>query len=229
MKTSRGTGTNNVYMYDVRSQKWIQTIPPMPTARCSPSVLSLQSALVVAAGYAHPSYEAAVEIFKPDIPQWYRTNPLPMACCSELVAIGDTIYAIGEIKDPSQVFYSAVDDLFSNAVPANQTTHQNSNGNAQSAWKALPNTPTYQPAAAVLAGNLLMIGGKETSELGSDTKREVYMYSSSINSWIYMSDLPVARYNTAVASLSSTAVLVIGGKTNHDHVNTVYMGILTMS
>ena len=37
--------TSVVYTYDERSQKWKQTIPPMPTARWSPDVLSLQSAL----------------------------------------------------------------------------------------------------------------------------------------------------------------------------------------
>ena len=39
--------TNDVYTYDKRSRKWKQTIPPMPKARQSPGVLSLQSALVV--------------------------------------------------------------------------------------------------------------------------------------------------------------------------------------
>ena len=44
------TESNAVYMYEELSQKWEQTIPPMPTARNSPGVLSLQSALVVAGG-----------------------------------------------------------------------------------------------------------------------------------------------------------------------------------
>ena len=71
--------TNEVYMYDERSRKWKQTIPPMPTARYSPGILSLQSALVVAGGYTL-SYIDAVEIFKSDTPQWYRTDPLPKPC-----------------------------------------------------------------------------------------------------------------------------------------------------
>ena len=75
-------------------------------------------------------------------------------------------------------------------------------------WKTLPNTPTYNPAAAVLAGKLLAIGGKETSEGGADMK-EVYMYSTSTNFWIYISDLPAPRYATAAAVLSPTEILVI--------------------
>ena len=73
-----------VYTYDKQTQKWKPTIPPMPTARHSQCVLSLQSALVIAggiSGYASPpSYTATVEVFKPDTSQWYRTDSLPTVC-----------------------------------------------------------------------------------------------------------------------------------------------------
>ena len=74
--------TNEVYTYDERSRKWKQTIPPMPTARHSSGVLSLQSALVVAGGATSISVKctAAVEIYKEDTSQWYRTDRLPTAC-----------------------------------------------------------------------------------------------------------------------------------------------------
>ena len=196
----------------------------MPTARWSPGVLSLQSALVVAGGAAF-IYIDTVEIFKPDTSQWYRTDPLPRAGQHKfLVAIGNTCYALGGFGSGSylnQALCASVDDLLGNAVPANQTTHS-----GQSAWKILPNTPTYQPAAAVLVGNLLAIGGKEKSEGGADMK-EVYMYSPSTNSWIYISDLPAPRAITAVAILSSTEVLVIGGR-DGIKVNTVYKGTLQL-
>ena len=61
---------NEVYTYDKRSKKWKQTSPPMPTARCSLGVLSLESALVVAGGAtSNGEYTATVEIFKPDTSQ----------------------------------------------------------------------------------------------------------------------------------------------------------------
>ena len=224
--------TNDVYTYDEQSQKWKQTIPPMPTARRSPDVLSLQSALVVAGGVISlttlTTFTAAVEIFKQDTSQWYRTDPLPTACRDiSLVTIGNTCYALGGYNRSylNQTLYASVDDLLGNAVPANQTTHSGSS-DTQSAWKTLPNTPTYRPAAAVLAGNLLAIGGDETYE-GGAVKKEVYMYSPSTNSWIYISDLPAPRSFIAAVVLSSTEVLVIGGW-NGGKVNTVYKGTLTL-
>ena len=230
-KKNDARANNEVFTYSERSKKWKQTLPPMPTARYSPGVLSLQSALVVAGGCIN-DYTDAVEIFKADTSQWYRTDPLPTACRDiSLVAIGNTCYALGGFKSPScinQVLYVSVDDLLHNhyAVPANQTTHSGSSANTQSAWKTLANTPTYQPAAAMLAGNLLVLGGKETSKGGAD-KKEVYMFSPSTNSWIYISDLPEPRFKTAVAVLSSTEILVIGGR-YRDRLNTTCKGTLQL-
>ena len=216
-----------VYTYDERSRKWKQTIPPMPTAKRSASVLSLQSALVVAGGCMVKSNTDAVEIFKRDTTQWYRTDPLPTACRHmSLVAIGNTCYVLGGYNSShlNQALYASIDDLLGNAVTTNQTTHSGSS-DTQSAWKTLPNTPTYRPAAAVLAGNLLAIGGRETSEGGAD-KKEIYMYSPPTNSWIYISDLPAPRSHTTVAVLSSTEFLVISGWVEGKIVNTVYKGTL---
>ena len=226
-KKGSDQGTDEVYTFDERSRKWKQTIPPMPTARWSTSVLSLQSGLIVAGGASVRT--TAVEIFKPDTSQWYRTNPLPTACCDlSLVAIGNTCYALGGYRHPTylrQALYISVDELLHNAVPTKQPFHRDCS-DGQSAWKVLPNTPTYEPAAAILTGNLLAIGGKETS-YGGDDKKEVYMYSPSTNSWIYINDLPAPRLTTAVAVLSSTKVLVIGGWGEGTRLNTVYMGTLT--
>ena len=230
-KKSTGNETDDVYMYDEQSQKWKQTIPPMPTARRSPGVLNFHSALVVAGGttpYLQYYHTVAVEIFKPDTSQWYRADPLPTACRDiSLVANGNTCYALGGDDGSylNQALYASVDDLLVNAIPANQTTRSGSS-DTQSAWKTLPNTPTFWPAAAVLAGNLLAIGGIKTSRGGADMK-DVYMYSPSTNSWIHISDLPAPRSSIAAPVLSSTEVLVIGGW-DRGRVNTVYKGTLQL-
>ena len=227
-KKSGGQTSSEVYTYDERSQKWKQTIPSIPTARLFPGVLSLQSTLIVAGGNrGFIAYTDAVEVFKPDTSQWYRTDPLPIACCRiSLIAIGNTCYALGGYNGSrlNHALYASVGDLLCNAVPANQTTHRGSS-DTQSAWKTLLNTLTYWPAAAVLAGNLLAIGGDEIPE-GGAPKKEVYMYSPSTNSWIYIIDLPAPR-SLNVVVLSSTRVLVIGGWNERERVNTVYKGTLT--
>ena len=236
VKNSRNSSsikTNEVYTYDERSRKWKQTIPPMPTVRGFPSVLSLQSALVVAGGYKPPSstYTDAVEIFKQDTWQWYTTDPLPTACRDiSLVAIGNTCYALGgyeiQVANLNQALYARVDNLLRNAVPVNKRTQRGST-DTQSAWKTLPNTPAYHSSVGVLANSPLAIGGDRTST-GAAATKEVYVYSPLTNSWIYISDLPAPRSTTAVAVLSSTKILVVGGWVDGVRVNTVYMGTLTI-
>ena len=205
----------------------------MPTARWSPSTLSLQSALLVVGGaldIRSSHYSDTVELFKSDTLQWYKTGHLPVGCCLiSLVAIGSTCYALGgwNGSNLNQALYASIDDLLGNAVPANQTTSCRSSSDTCSAWKRLPNTPAYRSAAAVLAGNLLALGGDGTSSGGPD-KKEVYMYSPSTNSRIYISDLPAPRADTSAAILSSTEILVIGGYYSPLalSVNTVYKGTL---
>ena len=222
--------TNVVYTFDERSNKWKRTIPPMPTARDFPGVLSFQSALVVVGGaFLIGSYADVVEIFKLDTLQWYTTDSLPTACSDiSLTVIGSTCYALGGYNGSplNQTLYASVDDLLHKAVPANQTTHSRGSSDTLSAWKILATTPTYRPAAAVLAGGLLSIGGDETSNGGAD-QREVYVYSPSTHSWIYISDLPAPRSLPKAAVLSSTEILAIGGWCG-GRVNSVYKGTLQL-
>ena len=210
------TTFNDVYTYNGPSQTWEQTFPFMPTARDSPGILSLPSVLIVAGGDGGIlAYTAAVEIFKPDAFQWYVAEPLPVACEDmSLASIGNTCYALGGWRNDSeshlnQALYATVDDLVRNTA------------------KTLPNTPIYRPAAAVLAGSILALGGCELSTGGADMK-EVHMYSLSTNSWIYISNLPIPRSKNAVAVLSSTEVLIIGGSIGSVNVNTIIKGTLSV-
>ena len=212
--------SNELLTYNARTKKWTKRLPPMPTAKHSMGVLSLQSALVAAGGYdSSGNYSARIEIFKPEISQWFETVALPTDCRGiSLVAVGNTCYALGGYKymPLNQALYASIDDLLRDA-----------GSETQSFWKAIPNTPNYEPAAAVLAGNLLSIGGNETSR-GGAVKKEVYMYSPSTNSWIYISDLPEPRSDTTIAVLSSTEILVIGGRCDGGTVSTVYKGTLNL-
>lgn len=86
--------------------------------------------------------------------------------------------------------------------------------NSPSRWKKLPNTPTYSPAASILCGSLIALGGwdKANHQEGSKVQTSIMKYSSGTNSWIYIGDLPapgLAKTTTAVLSLAE--ILVIGG------------------
>ena len=222
--------TNKVYTYE-QSKKWKQTIPPMPTARNSASVESLTLGLVVAGGCIHNACVNVVEVFKSDTSQWYSASPLPTACChTSLTSIGDTIYALGGYSHPShlnQAHFVSFDHLLENAELSTPTPSSHGHSDARTVWKPLPKTSSYEVAATSLVGNLMILGGRESPE-GMDSTRQVYIHSSSTDSWIYISDLPASRAGTAVAVLSATEVIVIGGWC-YGKVNTVYKGTLHLN
>ena len=139
----------------------------MPTARHFPSVLSLESTLVVAGGdIPFLIYTNTVEIFKADTSQWYRTDLHPTDCMDiSMVTTDNMCYVLGGYVHSAhlnQVLYASMDSLFHNSMPLKQA--MSSNSNRTSVWKVLPSTPTYRSTAADLAGNLFAIGGKEFSK-----------------------------------------------------------------
>ena len=109
----------------------------------------------------------------------------------------------------------------------NRTTPSRSRrGSSQSAWKTLPYIPASGSTATVLAGQLLAVGGVGIGTDKSDDN--ILLYSPSTNSWIYISDLPAPHSRAAVAVLSPTEILVIGGRDGGDCVNSVYKGTLQL-
>ena len=223
-----------VYLYDERQRKWKHSIPLMPTARFDPGVLSLQSAIIVAGGQTDGrNYTNSVEILKEgeksDTFQWHKTCPLPKDCCRiSIVATGNTCYALGGLRHPAhlnQAIYASIDDLLLNAVPAIHNVTDEGEGTT-SFWKTLPHTLCYSPAAAILAGRLVTIGGWEEAT-GGARRKEIYFYSSSIESWIYIGDLPVPLARSIVATASFDKLFVIGGYREGGNVDTVYSGALT--
>lgn len=213
--------TNDVFTFNEESSSWEQTSPTMSMTRFSPGVLSHQSVLVVVGGSRSAGH--AVEIFKSDTSKWYTTNdgPIPVKCYGlSTVIVNGACCVLGgsiNISRSNHGYHAPLADLL-------HSPSSTRSSKKKSIWKALPDTPTYQPTAAVLAGNLLTIGGSENKD-GGLARKEVYMYSALTKSWIHISDLPSPRSLTAAAPLSSTEILVIGGY-NHGRVKSVYKGTL---
>ena len=208
-------------MYAFDAQKWKKStaVPPMAIARNSPAVLSLDKTLIVAGGNVEGGRSTnAVEIFRQVTSQWHQAATLPKACCNmSLVSSGDTVYILGGYNQPSLlnlVLYSSIDNLLQAKDPTKPV------------WGMLQSTPSYQPPAAMLYGNLLAIGGWTVAG-GKVARKNVYMYSATTDSWVYFSDLPEPCAWTTCAVLSATEILVIGGR-NEENVRAVYKGTMTV-
>ena len=228
IKKSDRKVTNEVYEFDEVAHSWKQSIPPMPTARDSPAVLSHHSTLTVAGGHTGHGYTAVVEVFREETSQWHTTEPLPFRWYNpSSLLINNRWYLLGgaaEGENSNRAVCAHVDLLLQKALPRDQaSTDRDSTNN--SAWEVLPNTPHYVPATATFGASLLAVGGTTTNNIPPNPQAAVHVYSPCTNAWIHISDLPAPRMWTATVMLSPTELLVIGDWNNGKQ-NSVYKGLL---
>ena len=215
--------TNKVYEFNEATQSWKQNprIPPMTTARDSPTVLSYHAALIVAGGSTLHSRMASVEVFQEATSQWHTTDPLPFRWQNaSSVLINNRWYLLGgaaeEEECSKRVVCADVDLLIQKAFPDAEKCK-----NSNSVWEVLRNTLRYGPTAATLGGFLLAVGGTTSTHV-SNPQVAIYFYSPYSNEWMYLSYIPVPRMQASIAMLSSTELLLIGGRNKGSHLNTVY-------
>ena len=228
-KKSDGEVTNEVYEFEEVTQSWKQSIPPMPTARDSPAVLSHHSTLTVAGGYIGHTRTSVVEVFREDTSQWHTTEPLPFCWgAPSSLLINNRWYLLGGAAEgesySNQAVCAHVNLLLQNALPRDQASTDRDSTNT-SAWKVLPNTPLYRPAAATFGASLLAVGGTTTNKRSVNPQAAIHVYSPCTNTWTHISDLPAPRLWAATAMLSPTELLVISGWNNGIQ-NSVYRGLL---
>ena len=228
VRKSDGAVTNEVYEFDEVTQSWKQSIPPIPTARWSPAVLSHHSSLTVAGGCTGPTRTSVVEVFREETSQWHTTEPLPFRWRdASSVLINNRWYLLGGRADEeyysNRAMCAHIDLLLLKALPHDQVSTDRDVPNT-SAWEVLPYTPHYRSAVATFGASVLAVGGT-TNAYPLDAEAAVHVYSPCTNEWFHISDLPAPRVMVATAMLSPTELLVIGGW-GHGQENSVYKGLL---
>ena len=162
--------TNKLGVWD---EKWMDTLPPMPTARSGPTVLTHRNRwLVVAGGYCHAAVLSTVEILDTLTGYWHRASPLSV-CQYKMSStiIGNMWYLLGGYPysgQQTQCFCICVDDLIYQAVFQIPSS--------SSPWQSLPDTPATKCTALSLDGALLAVGGYQC--------RSIYHYRPSTDSWV---------------------------------------------
>ena len=206
-RDSSNSKSNVVHVFN-KERNWKRTIPPMPTARSSPAVVSLPTHLIVAGGrLVSGGYTDKVEIYNISTSQWSETNRLPYACNSRGLVCNNTVYLMGgyDGNNLNKVCAAQVDKLIS--------ADRKDDGSANSVWNTISNTPSYRPSPVTISDTLFAVGGEDSEREDSERKatQRIYAYSSSVDSWLYVGDLPSPVAYPATVSLSPTECFVIGG------------------
>ena len=224
----------NVSSYEQLNKKWEEKIPPMPTARCTPTIIITDTAIIVCGGAIlddclEPVPCKLVEIYNSETSQWHRSAQLlhPYAAAPSIV-IGDYCFLVGEAteRDGSRkVVYANTKDLISLREELVQTPLNSSSPELQ-VWKELPECPLIGSAAVCINGALLTLGGDDTSKGDTITVNHLHVFMPQTNSWIELKygALPEALSGSSAAQLMDNRVVIVGGSGPDDE-NSVSMFI----
>ena len=216
----RGAYVNHVYTYVQETQQWEKSIPPMPTPRRWPTLITYNSSTAVCGGEGG---ERVVEVFYSETAQWHTAAPLPVACVyMQHTIINDTFYlGGGGINSPTRsIMCASLPSLFQSSSRHEQQT----SAQQQSVWTVLPDTPLYRSALANMGGMLLALGGREgTSSPPNDAF--IHAYSASTKAWLKIASLPQACSSATAELLPSGEVMLIGGRdSKNEWSKAVYIG-----
>ena len=211
--------TNELFTFNEIFLVWQKTLPSMPTATKEPVVLSFESIMVVCSSIemGNRGIYNEVDILRSDTMQWYKgANQLPRAARYSMsilmIACEKKCYVLGGHQGQersNEVFYASLDKDDSDAQENVKF----------SSWKTLQKTPSFQPAAVEIAGNLCVMGGWNAEAKGNTINR-IYMYSPERgNTWAYIGDLPEPRSEATIAAVSNTSFYMIGGRDEHGRIS----------
>ena len=221
--------TARIYHFSSSSQQWQESIPSMPTARHSATVVShpvsspKPPAIAVCGGQGDGGVFSGrvlktVEVFCHSTSQWYAAKPMPIPLFAMTTAtVGDITYFLGGMNstfsfNPSACFFVHFDSLI-DEVTLSYPPHEGSQ------WKKVKKTPHEKPCGVSLRGSVVAIGGTNW-----DILTAVYLLASS-GSWerVMGGDLPEGRFMSTATCLPSGELMVVGGSNGNEATRTLFI------
>ena len=192
--------TGKVHTLNSSTQKWVESIAPMLTARYRPAVFSLPSCLiVVGGGDQHCTHLSDVEIFVPHTSQWHKALPAPSPLWNMTTTVINNKCFIAE--------YSS-NEVYQLCMSLQQTTTDSTNTpQVITEWTNLCDLPDEGCGLGSINGCLLAVGGGGwlnpiTTILG---------FSPITNTWKTVGELPEPRSFCTTVLLPTGELLVMGG------------------
>ena len=200
-RTRQRVVTGKVHTLNSSTQKWVESITPMPTARYRPAVLSLPTCLTVVGGDdQHGTKLSDIEIFMPHTSQWHKTTlPAPSPLCDMTTTVINNKCFIAEY-DSTKVYQLC--------VSLQQTTTDSSNApQVITEWTNLCDLPCKGCGLGSINGCLLAVGGGVWSKYITT----ILGFSPITNTWKTVDELPEPRRDCTTVLLPTGELLVMGG------------------
>ena len=200
-KTRQRDVTGKVHTLNSSTQKWVESIAPMPTARYRPAVFSLPSCLtVVGGGYEHDTSLSDVEIFMPHTSQWHKmTSPAP----SPLYGMTATV-----INNKCFIAEYGSTKVYQLCVSLQQTTTDSANTpQVITEWTNLCDLPHSGCGLGSINECLLAVGGG----VWPNYIITILGFSPITNTWKTVGELPEPRLLCTTVLLPTGELLVMSG------------------
>ena len=198
-KTTQRDVTGKVHTLNSSTQKWVESIAPMPTARDSPAVFSLPSCLTVVGGADQNGTNLSdVEIFMPHTSQWHKASPAPSPLYNMTTTVINNKCFIAEY-DSTKVYQLC--------VSLQQTTTDSANTpQVITEWTNLCDLPHKGCGLGSINECLLAVGGGWLNPITT-----ILGFSPITNTWKTVCELPEPRCVCTTVLLPTGELLVMGG------------------
>ena len=213
---STGKFTNTPSTWYEEKGRWKQVLPPMPTERYSPVVISHDNLLLVTGGLAEDVATVLSTTDVLDLTTMKWTSPeglnLPVPLWWHHLALcGEYLYLVGGVMvypwrspedDNSQAWRAKWSDV-------KQTTVSQHSQPQKSVWTRTADPPALRPTPISCGGTLYTVGGRTRNGKSIST---VHSYITARNQWVPVGDMSVRRYWHCAVPLSSNTIFLAGGK-----------------
>ena len=214
---STGKVTNTLSTWYEEEGQWKQVLPPMPTGRFCPAVISYDKFLLVTGGVAADNFTLlnTTDVLDLTTMKWTAPQglslPIPLwrhhvTLCGEnlyLVGAGVTVCPVQSSEHfTSQAWRVKWSDVKQTAAPQHSLPQKG-------VWTRIADPPTLLPTAVSCGGTLYTVGGATRDWKLIST---VYTYITARNQWVSVGDMRVGRAWHCAVPLSSTSMFVAGGQ-----------------
>ena len=201
-KTRQDDITGKVHSLNSSTQKWVESIAPMPTARSTPAVFSQPSCLTVVGGRdQHGTNLSDVEIFMPHTSQWHKTtSPAPSPLYGMTTTVINNKCFIAEYNSTK---------VYQLCVSLQQTTTDSANTpQVITEWTNLCDLPHGGCGLGSINRCLLAVGGG----VWPNPITTIIGFSPITNTWKTVGELPEPRCDCTTVLLPTGELLVMGGR-----------------
>ena len=205
MDIVRKSATNLLTVWSKENQQWGSAFPPMPTARQDCSVATHKLWLLVAGGMNLRKALYNVDLFDSATFQWHTIRPLPKPSMGMNGCVVNGVwYLLGgtNFVESTRGETGPKEYLFRLNLDENVSTNS---------WSILAETPHYCSTAVPFGDHLMALGGSDSlSSIASSTS--LFLYSPSLDRWLFIGGTPTARSQATCIVLSKSRLIVLGGR-----------------